>query len=1115
MKNLVLIDGNSMANRAFYATNQRAFYSPDKTPTNAVYGFLQILFKIIEEENPSYLGVAFDLKGSTKRSELYSEYKANRSSMPEDLAIQMPMIKEILELMNIPIFQKQGIEADDIVGTIAKKVVKENKDIKAVLLTGDRDYFQLVEENIVIRYPKLINKKTEYVVYDIAKINEEYELNPSSLIEVKALMGDTSDNIPGVKGIGEKTAIKLIKEFENIENLYINLEEYIENSKNDKNLKISITKGNIEKLINDKENAFISKILGTIDINVELENLKTNDNLTEFLKDLKYTTWKNSQVAIKLIKLNMKSIVEKFNLKELVNFEEEFEKENDNQTTSLFDMISTLNEEENTNNNLDLTKIEEFKSYITNTGYDFIDEEMIIKYIENITNLKIYSKAELNNNILKKQEYINYIINNYEIKNNIVEELETEKTNLKEILDNSIYISFNTNKLESSSSYLNYTEEEKEILDSLNSNQTNNSLNFLSYYQNSISKEIVNSVNIAFKYKKKDRSKENTENKVENENEFISITLDLNDAKEILENSNIYKVGSGLKNSIVSLKENNINLSSNILDLEVVYYLLESNSSKYNLESNAINNFKIDTTKLQKIANDNEKIYSVYSKEINKILSSIKKLIKSNDKKEILKNINNLNDLNYLNNINNTLDKKILDKLIELKTDYINLDEKLKTDLNLINENKIYTSMLIYIFSNKLVEKLIESKMDKLYLTIENPLIEVLASMQYDGIYINLEKLEEFGKNLKEKIINLEKEIYEIAGYEFNISSTQQLGKLLFEDLKLPVVRKTKTGYSTDVEVLKKLEKENEIITLILEYRELTKLNSTYVDGLKNNINLKTNKIHSSFNQTVAATGRISSTEPNMQNIPIRKELGQEIRNFFETSKDILIDSDYSQIELRILADMSGDEAMIDAFNNNLDIHTSTASTIFNIPIDEVTKEYRSYAKAVNFGIVYGISDYGLSEGVNISIKEAGEYIKKYLEKYENVDKFMKVVVENAKENEYVTTIFGRRRYVENINSKNFLIREAAKRIAMNAPIQGTAADIMKLAMIKVYNKLKGNKLKSKLILQVHDEILVDTVKEEEEQVLSIIKDCMENVIDLKVKLEIDINKGKTWNDAK
>ena len=890
MKKLVLIDGNSILNRAFYGImGSKMLMTEDGTYTNAVYGFLAILFKILDDINPEYVAVAFDLKAPTKRHELYKEYKATRKGMPEELASQLPIIKEILQAMNITIIEKEGYEADDILGTLAK--YGEKQKLEVTILTGDRDSFQLVSNHITVRIPRTKMGKTETEDYTKEKILEEYGLEPKKLIEVKGLMGDTSDNIPGVPGIGEKTALELIKKYNSIDELYQKIE------KNEDDLKGKTR----EKIADNKELAILSRTLGTINIEVPL-------NIG--IDQLERKDWNREKVTEIFKKLRFQRFMERFHLEE--------QKQEKLETPFSSKKIETEDEKQNLINAI----IENKRIFYVFSTEEEKKEELIIK--KKITAIHIYHEKE----------------------------------------------------------------------------------------------------NIVY-----------TSNKVE-------------DFKEIFERRDILKCGDKLKQDYILLKQMQVQPENLMFDVSIAGYILNAISGKYKMEDLA------------------EQFLGI----------QIQSLITQDTKQQI------------------------------------NLFEE--TEEKESNTGEIYTYCIFHLYQ-KLIDKLKETEQLELFQTIEMPLVEVLADMQYTGMYVNKEELKSYGEELQKKLEEMTKKIYELAETEFNINSPKQLGEVLFEKLKLPVYKKTKSGYSTDVEVLEKLKSEHPIIEYLLEYRAVTKLKSTYVDGLIPYIDNK-GRIHSYFHQTVTATGRISSTEPNMQNIPTRTEMGKNLRKAFQAEKDhILVDADYSQIELRVLAHISKDKTMIEAFNHDEDIHTQAASKVFNIPVEEVTKELRSKAKAVNFGIVYGISDFGLGEQLNVSRKIAKEYIEQYLEKYKGIKHFMDNIIEIARKQGYVETLFKRKREIPELKSTNYMVRQFGNRVAMNTPIQGTAADIMKLAMIRVYELLKKEKMKSKMILQVHDELLIETVPEEKDRVYQILKDCMENVIHLEVPLKIEISEGKNWCEAK
>ncbi len=916
MKNLLLIDGNSILNRAFYGImNSKLLATKDGTPTNAVYGFLAIMFKILEDLKPEYLAVAFDLKAKTKRHLLYADYKGTRKGMPDELAVQMPIIKEILVAMNIEIIEKEGYEADDILGTLAKFGAREGLNV--TVLTGDRDYFQLAEEHITIRIPRTKQGKTETEDFNEQKVLEVYGLEPVKLIEVKGLMGDTSDNIPGVPGIGEKTALNLIKTYGSVQNLYDTLPENKE------------IKGKLrERLEENKDLAFLSRTLGEIDINAEVERN---------LEKLKNEEWDNVAVYEIFKELSFNKYIERFGLQKYV---------------------SETDEIENTEQSLNV---------IVEKEPSIVDIEELIKSIE--AKSRVFMFVDIVD-----------IKNNFEKNGNIIS---------KDIAGAYIY----------------------------------NELNGKVYYM----------LGTDFETK----------------------------LKSVLENKTILKIGYRLKETYIILNQKNINAQNMMFDISVASYLLNSTQAKYNIEKIIEDNLDVNLDMYENVEKEEKQDTQL-----------------------------NLFDMN--------------------------IDNKPETEETYKYIYGIF-AYAIFKLHDVLTEKLIQTEQLQLFNDIEMPLMEVLAEMQINGIYVDKAELQNFGKSLKERIDELTKEIYELAGnVEFNISSTKQLGQILFEKLQLPVQKKTKSGYSTDVEVLEKLKKYHPIIEKLLEYRQLMKLNSTYVEGLIPYINPVTNKIHSTFHQTVTATGRISSADPNLQNIPTRIELGKQLRKVFKACGDnVFIDADYSQIELKVLAHISNDATMLEAFKNDEDIHRQVASKVFNVPYDDVTKEQRSHAKAVNFGIVYGISDFGLSEQLHIPVKQAKKYIDEYLTKYNGIKEFMDNVVKEATEKGYVETTFKRRRYVEELKSKNFNIRHFGKRVAMNTPIQGSAADIMKIAMINVYRGLKNNNLKSKLILQVHDEIMVETAVDEQETVRNIIRNSMENAVNLKIQLKVDMEEGKDWYSAK
>lgn len=894
MKKVLLIDGNSIMNRAFYGLlNAGLLRAQDGTYTNAIYGFLNIFFKAVEDYSPEYIGVAFDKGKKTIRHREYDEYKAGRHKMPDELRMQMPIIKEIIEAMNIPYYEMDDYEADDILGTIAKTLTKK-EDVYVYILTGDRDYFQLIDDRINIIYPKTEKNGSKQELWNINKVYESYDgLSPKDLIELKAIMGDKSDNIPGIRGIGEKTGIKLLKEYKDLEGLYEKAEKGEDN----------LSPKQKEKILEDKELAFLSRKLGTIIIDIDFKFT---------LEDLKKEKWSKKVKEI-FIKLNLKSFLSRFDMLNNENLENGQDEENfEIKIAEDFNLLKN-----------------EKKIYI----YPIFDDE-IIKYDEK--GKKIKPKEE---NVMDRK--LTYL---------------------------SIYL-----------------EQEEKICVLKFENKEEN----VSFFE---------------------KDKKN----------------DIKILKDIMENENIKKISFGMKDFLVSLKKKNIN-AENILDLKLGEYLIDTGINKYNLE---------DTS-------------SKYVK------------------------------------------PEIIEKFLQ---------------------NKKYGSYIIFKMFNKIIDKIKEENLENVFYEIEMPILKIIVNMTYLGIKINSEKIIKFGKELEKEIDELTKEIYELAGEEFNINSPKQLGEILFEKLNLEVIKKTKTGYSTDIKILEKLLGKHKIIEKIISYRSKSKLLSTYVDGFLPYVNKNDSRVHGRFHQTVTRTGRISSSDPNLQNIPIRTEQGKILRESF-VPKDgyVFVDSDYSQIELRVLAHISNDQTMIKAFNEGKDIHRKTAANIFGKNLEDVTKEERSKAKAVNFGIIYGISSYGLSEQIKVSIPEAQKYIDEYLSKYSGIKEYMENIQKIAKEKGYVETIFGRRRYIEEINSNNFKVREFGKRAAMNAPIQGTAADIVKLAMINVSNRLKKENLDANILLQIHDEILIEVKKGQEEKAAKILKEEMENITKLKVPLVAETSIGNNW----
>ncbi len=928
MKKLVLIDGNSIMNRAFYGImGSKALTTKDGKYTNAIYGFLAILFKLLEEEKPDYIGVTFDLKAPTARHKMYEGYKANRKGMPTELAEQMPIIKDVLRAMNIDIIEKEGYEGDDVIGTLSR--YGEQKGLEVVILSGDRDTFQLATDNVRINIPRTKGGKTETEIFNREKVKEVYGIEPKQLIEVKGLQGDASDNIPGVPGIGEKTALSLVQKYETIDNLYKKLESGEADVKGKQK----------EKLEQNKDLAYLSRTLGEINTKVPIEDT---------LEELKLEEWDKSKVLELFKELNFKRYIDRFNLQNEAGKVDNFSEENN---------------------------------------------------IENQYKVVEKSIEEIKTIIEKQGKMIFYI--------------ETEKVN----------------------------------------------------NEDKIIKEKITGISIF--------------NSSENEAYYIDIKNGekIQELKEIFENDKILKIGIDLGRIYILLRQEGIDFKGINYDASIAAYILNPTNNKLKLTDLAEQYLEID---------------------VNEILGDSK----SSKVEQI-----NLFDAMQGAGLSGSNEEKSEEEKIK--------EEQEKTQKAEEKKCTLY-AYIIYKLQEITMKKLEEINAVDLFNNIDMPTVTVLANMQWNGMYADLEELNKFGKQLKEQLEIKTKMIYEMAGEEFNINSTKQLGEILFEKMKLPVVKKTKSGYSTDVDVLEKLKSEDPIISEILDYRQLMKLNSTYVEGLKPYINPKTKRIHSFFHQTITATGRISSTEPNLQNIPTRFELGKQVRKIFKPEPGkVYIDADYSQIELRVLAHMSEDTHMVQAFKDGEDIHRQAASKVFKTPMEEVTKEQRSNAKAVNFGIVYGISDFGLGEQLGISRKIAKQYIEEYLQEYAGIKNFMDDMKEKAKKTGYVETLFNRRRYIPELKSNNYMVRQFGERAAMNTPIQGTAADIMKIAMINVYKKLIEENLEAKIVLQVHDEMMIEAPLAEAEKVKEIVKTEMESAIKLNVPLIAEVSEAENWYECK
>ena len=867
---IVLIDGHSILNRAFYGlpdlTNAEGLH------TNAIYGFLTIMFKLLEEEKPEYLTVAFDVHAPTFRHKMYAEYKGTRKPMADELRQQVPVIKEVLHAMGVKTIECAGLEADDLIGTLSNRC--ENEGMEVTVISGDRDLLQLATEHVKIRIPKTKQGKTEIEDYYAKDVEERYQVTPKEFIDLKALMGDTADNIPGVPSIGEKTATKIITQYHSIEEAHEHVDE--------------LKPPRASKALSEHwDLAVLSKELATINVKAdfpyELSEAKLGNLYTE-------------EAYIFFQKLEFKNLLSRFDVSAPANKVEDG-----------FKIITSKSEAE--------------KVFVQAEEASTIGA-VIFKDLENVLPL-FADQAGLGGIGLCFSKEESYCIK--------VEKDITGEWLLKKLAD-------------------------------------------------------------------------------------------------VAEKAETYAMFH-LKESMEQVTIRN---QANCFDVSVAAYLLNPLKNNYTWEDVA---------------------------------------------------------------------REHLGLMI---------DEKIDQDMK-----ACYESYVNYASVEVLRPKLRDTKMDTLFRDIEMPLVFTLFDMEQNGIRVEADALKQYGDQLAGKIAELEKEIYEEAGETFNINSPKQLGVVLFENMKLPGGRKTKTGYSTAADVLEKLAPEHPVVAKILEYRQYTKLKSTYADGLANYIQ-DDGRIHGKFNQTITATGRISSTEPNLQNIPVRMELGRLIRKVFIPEEGYrFVDADYSQIELRVLAHCSGDEHLIQAYKEQSDIHRITASQVFHIPFDEVTPQQRRNAKAVNFGIVYGISSFGLSQDLSITRKEAAKYIDDYFATYPGIKTFLDHAVTHAKEEGYVVTLFGRRRPVPELSSSNFMQRSFGERVAMNSPIQGAAADIIKIAMIRVNQRLKDQKMKSRLVLQVHDELLIEAYEPELDEVQNILKEEMEHAAELKVPLEIDMHTGDNWYEAK
>lgn len=877
MKKLLLIDGHSILNRAFYGlpdlTNSEGIH------TNAVLGFLNILMKLVEEENPTHLCVAFDVKQPTFRHLAFPEYKGTRKPMPEELRMQVPLMKEMLQAMGVSIVERGGYEADDIIGTLSRRGVQE--DFVVTIVSGDRDLLQLATEDIQVRIPKTKQGGTTIENYYAKDVEERYGVNPIEFIDLKGLMGDTADNIPGVPGIGEKTATKIIQEYHSIENAFSHLED----------IKPNKAKQNLETYY---DQAILSKSLATIKLDCELDLELSDTAITSFYTDEAYKMCK---------RLEFKTLLKRFQ----------------------------------------------------GTAVKELDLQMEV--------VRDLATAELVFQEAMKEEQAGVALVIGEAKEVIALGICTDGALCKLLLCNIMM-----------------------------------------------------------------------------QEDFICERL------SVLMKSSCHVCVLDLKRLLpyVSVCEQD----KGITDLGLEAYLLNPMKDTYGYDD---------------------------------------------------------------------LARDFLGMTIPSKSELIG--KELPTMMTIEEERMqkaaAYEAVIAYLTQKPLQEAIEQKQLKELYDTVELPTVYALYDMERNGIRVDKQALQEYGESLKERISELEQEITALAGHSFNINSPKQLGEVLFEELGLPEGKKTKTGYSTNAEVLEKLAPDYPIAAHILEYRQLTKLKSTYADGLVQVIR-EDGRIHGTFNQTITATGRISSTEPNLQNIPMRTPLGRAIRKVFIPEDGyVFVDADYSQIELRVLAHVANDQVMIQAFHDGLDIHTKTASDVFHVSMEDVTALQRRNAKAVNFGIVYGISAFGLSRDLQISRKEAADYITSYFESFPSIKRFLDQTVEQAKRDGMVRTICNRIRPIPELQSSNYMQKSFGERVAMNSPIQGSAADIIKIAMVRVNKRLKRECPEARLVLQIHDELLIEARKEDQDLVMRIVKEEMMHAIELQVPLEVDIHAGADWLEAK
>ena len=884
LKKLFLIDGSSYIFRAFFAI--RSLSTSKGLPTNAIFGFTSMLLKILRDRKPDGVAVVFDTKAPTFRTELYEAYKANRPEMPDDLAVQIPYIKKIVEAFRIPSLEQEGYEADDLIGTLAKRA--EQGGLEVVIVSGDKDFLQLVSAKVTVLDTMKDAQK------GLREVKERFGVPPERLPDIMGLAGDSIDNIPGVPGIGEKTAVALIKQFGSLDSL---LEKV--NETDEKGLKKKVK----ENLIAYKDQALLSRDLATIDIHVPLEV-----QWADFLLSLP------DEEALRPLftELEFHKFLQEFCSQKTVSYE----------------------------------------------NYHLITEEG--KFEQLVASL------------LEAESF----------------SVDLETTSRDPIIAEVVGLSFSYKPHEAY--YIPVGHDYPGVLPQLPASRV------------------------------------------------------LETLKPMLEDSEKGKYGQNIKYDYLVLRRHGVKVSGIACDTMIASYLLDPTKRSHGLEA---------------IAQEYLQHQMITYKEVTEKGQGFQKV-----------------------------------------------------DLQQAMEYSGEDADVTFLLAEMLMKELEEEGLKDLFLEIELPLVEVLAEMELWGVKIDPELLQEVSKDLEARLWNLQKQVFDLAGEEFNINSTQQLGKILFEKLRLPVIKKTKTGYSTDVGVLQELAKEHELPKVVLEYRSLTKLKSTYVDALPKLINPATGRVHTSYNQTVTATGRLSSSNPNLQNIPIRTEDGRRIREAFVPDDGWwLISADYSQIELRILAHLSGDTTLIEAFQRGEDIHARTASEIFGLAPDKITSEMRREAKVINFGIIYGMSPYGLANELGVEPKVASKYIDGYFNRYQGVKTYLDGILQEAKQKGYVTTLYNRRRYIPEINSSNRAARQFAERTAINTPIQGTAADLIKIAMNRIYRRIRDANLKTKLIMQVHDELVLESPPDEAEKVEQMVKKEMEGVIEMVVPLKVSVERGRNW----